>query len=98
MLFENILCFDVFLLFSSTLSKIQLGCYSKTIFIKIYYNSFSDPEYTKQFNGIKETKECMVDLLKTLQKRQNKSIFQYEGKVSFLCPYFAADNVPPYPK
>ena len=62
------------------------------------YKSFLDPEYTKQFDGIKETKECMVDLLKTLQKRQNKSIFQYEGKVSFLCPYFAADNVPPYPK
>ena len=98
MLFENILCFDVFLLYSSTLSKIQLGCIFRTIFIKIYYKSFLDPEYTKQFDGIKETKECMVDLLKTLQKRQNKSIFQYEGKVSFLCPYFAADNVPPYPK
>ena len=68
MLFENILCFDVFLLFSSTLSKIQLGCISKTIFIKMNYKSFLDPEYTKQFNGIKETKECMVNLLKTLQK------------------------------
>ena len=60
-----------------------------------------DDKYLNQFKGVEKIKNCIVCWSLYQTEITIKSSFflssQFEDKVVFFCPYYAADSVPPYP-
>lgn len=82
--------------------RLQLGNFVKNQ--KIIFNLFNiccvGDKYTKQFNRVTKTTTCIVSrvvIFWYLWSDPKQEIFQFEKRIEFVCPFHAADFVPPYP-
>ena len=69
--------------------------------IKLYKDLFIEfvgDKYEKQFNRVTKTTTCIVRIFSYVWTHLNQHIFQFEKRIEFVCPFYAADFVPPYPK